>query len=121
MKEKIARTHNMDGIINGLITLFDFLPALHSRQICNGCWHPDTQPRCATLGKARIGPQFKTCTVTDFWLQDSLYPMTLSAGWRIGQGLKRVMLNKICTVTAKSAPSASWRNTTSPYRRTVSG
>jgi hypothetical protein len=35
--------------------------------------HPDTQLRYATLGKARICPQLKSCTMTNFWLRDSLY------------------------------------------------
>ena len=37
-----------------------------------------------------------------------------------GAGATCVMLIKLCTRMAKSAPSASWRNTTSPYCRAVS-
>jgi hypothetical protein len=39
--------------------------------------HPDT----------RICPQLKFCTVINFWLRDSLYPMMLASGF--GQGLRR--------------------------------
>jgi hypothetical protein len=35
--------------------------------------HPDTHLRSASVGKARICLQFKSCTLTNFWLRDSLY------------------------------------------------
>jgi hypothetical protein len=122
--------------------------------------HPDT----------RICPQLKSCTVTDSWLRDSLYPRFrfASAGHgailrqcpqpnlypginsrlrlnlyprfhfvQTGRGATRVMLNKICTWTAKTraipslhrdsflakvpgpCPVLASGNTTSPYCRAV--
>jgi len=66
-----------------VVTLFTFPACL--RQSGGSCTqdkfvmplHPDT----------RICTQFKFCCVTDFWLRDSLYPMTLASGF--GQGLRR--------------------------------
>ncbi len=48
-----------------------------------------------TLGKARIYPQYKSCTVTAFWLRDKLYPRLRFATAR--RGATRVVLIKICT------------------------
>jgi hypothetical protein len=59
-----ANTDNMGKLF---VTVFALL--LHSRQICNGFY----QLRFATLGKARICPQYKSCTVTDSCLRDKLY------------------------------------------------
>jgi hypothetical protein len=68
--------------------------------------HPDT----------RICPQLKSCTVTNFWLRDSLYRdtalvhliSTVYGDYTIGR-LKPctatlVMLNNICAMTAKTTP-----------------
>ncbi len=35
--------------------------------------HPDTHLRSASVGKARIYPQLKSCTVINYCLRDSLY------------------------------------------------
>ena len=40
----------------------------------------------ATAVKAHICPQLISCTVINFWLRVSLYPMTLPS---VGQGLRR--------------------------------
>ena len=107
-------------------------PCSHDKSCQN--LHPDTRLRFASSGKARICPQLKSCNVTDFWLRDSLYrdsatalagpdcavptiilyrdslpapiklvPPTCGAG----HGATRVMLNKICTWMAKTAPIPS--------------
>ena len=109
---------------------------LHPRQICNGSYTRTPafaatftsfrRPKKATAVKARICPQLKSCTVTDFWLRDSFYrdtapmPLTnilyrdsLPASIKLvppllicksGAGSTRVMLNKFCTRMAKTAP-----------------
>jgi hypothetical protein len=57
-KQRNANTDNMGKLF---VTLFAFAPAPKT----NLLWllHPDTL----------ICPQFKSCTVTAFWLRDSLY------------------------------------------------
>ena len=102
--------------------------------------HPDT----------RICTQLKSCTVTNFWLRDNLYrdtapvPIYQLSATETNSRLTyqtctatRVMLNKICTRTAKTraipslhrdsflakvpgpCPDAASGNTTSPYCRAV--
>src|SRR4030066_1873135 len=53
--------HNTDNMGKLFVTLFAFTPAPKT----NSLWplHPDT----------RICPQLKSCTLTNFWLRDSLY------------------------------------------------
>ena len=43
-------------------------------------------PALRSAQGTRICSQLKSCTVTDFWLRDSLYPMTFAA---LSQGLRR--------------------------------
>jgi len=43
-------------------------------------------PALRSAQGARICTQFKSCTLTNFWLRDSLYPMTFAA---LSQGLQR--------------------------------
>ena len=44
------------------------------------------EPTLRSAQGARIYMQIKSCTVTVFWLRDSLYPMTFAA---LSQGLRR--------------------------------
>ena len=53
-------THNTDGIIHKLVMVFA-KSCSHDRSCQN--LHPDT----------RICPQYKSCTVTVFWLRSNLY------------------------------------------------
>jgi len=46
---------------------------LHPRQICNGRCTRTPAFAEATAVKARICPQSKSCTLTNFWLRDSLH------------------------------------------------
>jgi len=89
---------------------------LHSRQICNGrcTWIPAFAK--ATAVKARICPRLKSSALTNFWHRDSLCRDTAPVLFIKQQYRDRfpstykvctathVMLNKICTMTAKSAP-----------------
>ena len=59
-KKSYKRSANTDGIINGLVMVFA-KPCSHDRSCQN--LHPDT----------RICPQYKSCTVTVFWLRSNLY------------------------------------------------
>jgi hypothetical protein len=107
-----------------VVTLFAFAPA--PKIVLEWYMHPDTHLRSASVGKARICMQYKSCTVTGFWLRDSLYrdtapvPATIILYrdslpapiklvpplllYKSGAGVTRVILYKICTRTAKSAP-----------------
>jgi hypothetical protein len=53
-------THNTDGIIHKLVMVFA-KPCSHDRSCQN--FNPDT----------RTCKQYKSCTLTDIWLRDSLY------------------------------------------------
>ena len=133
-----------------VVTLFAFPPVrgFVRAPAPNFCFCTRDTFVCSLNPDSRICPQFKSCTVTNFWLRDNcthdapfgrsgparhcasasnkilyrdsfpasikLVPPSLAALARgrrdtltltsFGQCLKRVMLNKICTMTAKSAP-----------------
>ena len=68
----------------------DFVSA--NRRILNFCSCTQDKfvlvvaPALRSAQGARICTQFKSCTLTNFWLRDSLYPMTFAA---LSQGLQR--------------------------------
>ena len=115
------------------VTLFAFNTAYNTA--FNTLINPDPSRSLSRKAGLRAGTlictQYKSCTVTDFWLRDNLYRdsrlrrdttasvPTIKIPYRdsfpapiklvpptcgTGHGATRVMLNKTCTMTAKSAP-----------------